>query len=98
MDLGGQQLWQATLSELEATLPRNAFENWIRPARFVSMGPEGVTLSLENPYVANTLQSRYSDQISTAIQTLTGRYMEVKVIVERAGRERTAPEPEPQAI
>jgi len=87
MDLGGQQLWQATLSELEATLPRNAFENWIRPARFVSLGPDGVTLSLENPYVANTLQSRYSDQISTAIQTLTGRYLNINVIVEQSDRE-----------
>ena len=83
MDLGAQQVWEATLGELAATLPRNAYENWIRPARFVSMAADSITLSAENPYVANTLQSRYADQISTALQGITGRYLDVRVIVER---------------
>ena len=62
MDLGAQQLWQATLGELEASMSRNAFENWIRPARFVAMDGADVTLSVENPYVANTLQTRHADE------------------------------------
>ena len=94
MDLGAQQLWQATLGELEASMSRNAFENWIRPARFVSMDGADVTLSVENPYVANTLQTRHADEISQAILNLTGKRVTVRVIVEPLDRDPDRTEPE----
>ncbi len=93
MDLGAQQLWQATLGELEASMSRNAFENWIRPARFVSMGQNEITLSAENPYAANTIQTRHADEISAAIHNLTGRRMAVTVVVETGDRETLATDP-----
>ena len=83
MDLGAQQLWQAALSDLERSLPRTAFENWIRPARLVTLSQTELTLAVENPYVANTLQTRHADDISSTLQTLTGRNIAIRVVVDR---------------
>ena len=58
MDLPAHQLWQAALSELQRTLSRSSFDNWIRPARLVEVGPDAATLRADNPQVAATLRNR----------------------------------------
>ena len=95
VDLPAQQLWQATLSELQGTLSRTAFDNWIRPARLVSIDSNTATVSAENPYVASTVQSRYALEIGRVLSGLLGRQIEVQVTVEHGSRDLPSGDAEP---
>jgi chromosomal replication initiator protein len=94
VDLPAHQLWQAAMSELQRTLPRSSFDNWIRPARLVEVGPTAATVSAENPQIANTLQNRYVEDIGRVRSDLVGRPLDVLVTVDSVTRESPSrPEP-----
>ncbi len=95
MDLPVQQIWQAALSELQGTLTRTAFENWIRPARLVSVGPSQATLSATNPQVVTTLQNRYADEIGQVLSDLVGRRLDVLVVSDGSLPAPEVPQQEP---
>ncbi len=82
MDLPAHQLWQAALSELQGSLSRSSFDNWIRPARLVEVGPDAVTLRADNPQVASTLRTRFADDIGRVLSNLVGRPLEVVVTID----------------
>ncbi|HYP61366.1 MAG TPA: chromosomal replication initiator protein DnaA [Thermomicrobiales bacterium] len=82
MDLPAHQLWQAALSELQGSLSRSSFDNWIRPARLVEVGPDAATLRADNPQVAATLRNRFADDIGRVLSNLVGRPLEVVVTID----------------
>jgi chromosomal replication initiator protein len=82
LDLPVHQLWQAALSELQGSLSRSSFDNWIRPARLVEVGPDAATLRADNPQVAATLRSRFADDIGRVLSNLVGRPLEVVVTID----------------
>jgi chromosomal replication initiator protein len=79
LDLPTQQLWQAALGELERTLSRTAFDNWIRPARLVSLNGNEATVRADNAFIASRIQSSYADAIGQALSSVLGRPIEVVV-------------------
>jgi chromosomal replication initiator protein len=93
LDLPAQQLWQAALSELQHSLSRSSFDNWIRPARLVEIGATAATLSADNPQVAATLRNRFLDDISRVLSELVGRPLDVVVTVQSDGRDQGPPSP-----
>ena len=87
MDLPAHQLWQAAFSELQGTVSRSSFDNWIRPARLIEVGPDAATLRADNPQVATTLRNRFAADISRVLSNLVGRPLDVVVtIAEPDGR------------
>jgi chromosomal replication initiator protein len=87
LDLPAHQLWQAALSELQGTVSRSSFDNWIRPARLIEVGPDAATLRADNPQVATTLRNRFADDIGRVLSNLVGRPLDVVVtIAEPDGR------------
>jgi chromosomal replication initiator protein len=93
VDLPTQQLWQAALGELERSLSRTAFDNWIRPARLVSVTSTEATIRADNAFIAARIQSSYADAIGQALSRIVGRPIEVVVMVTEAkGDRRQAPE------
>jgi chromosomal replication initiator protein len=84
VDLPAHQLWQAALSELQLTLSRSSFDNWIRPARLVEVGSREATLSADSPQVATTLRNRFADDIGRVLSDLVGRPIDIVVTTEPA--------------
>lgn len=64
-------------------MPRTSFENWIRPARLIAVGPQTATLGASNPQIVSTLQNRYADDIGRVISDLVGRRVEIAVVNDR---------------
>ena len=104
MDLPAHQLWQAALSELQLTLSRSSFDNWIRPARLVEVGSREATLSADSPQVATTLRNRFADDIGRVLSDLVGRPIDIVVTTEPAASldfdtpAQRAPEPAPRQL
>jgi chromosomal replication initiator protein len=101
VDLPTQQLWQAALGELERTLSRTAFDNWIRPARLVSVDGNEATVRADNTFIASRIQSSYADAIALALSSVIGRPIEVVVTATQGTEDRgqgtadSSPAPDP---
>jgi chromosomal replication initiator protein len=82
MQMQARQLWQAVLGDMQTRLPRNAFDNWLRPAVLVAFENDVATVAAPNPFGASTLQSRYADQIERILTTIVGRPVQVEFTVQ----------------
>ncbi len=91
MQMQARQLWQAVLGDMQTRLPKNAFDNWLRPTSLVAFENDVAVVAAPNPFGASTLQSRYADQIERALTTIIGRPVRVEFTVQSdAGTEESA--------
>ena len=82
MQMQARQLWQAVLGDMQTRLPRNAFDNWLRPTVLVAFENDVATVAAPNPFGASTLQSRYADQIERILTNIVGRPVKVEFTVQ----------------
>jgi len=65
------QLWERCLERLEAELPAQQFNTWIRPLQPRSNG-RGLELLAPNRFVRDWIQERYLERIGELLQNLNG--------------------------
>ena len=82
MQMQARQLWQAVLGDMQTRLPRNAFDNWLRPTTIVAFENDVATVAAPNTFSASTLQSRYADQIQRILSNIVGRPVRVEFTVQ----------------
>lgn len=87
MTMNKKDLWQAVLAELQLNLSKANFSAWfaftkIIKIKKISSGRQLIELSVTNPYVKNTIESRYQGQIREILDRLTKINNEVKIIVQ----------------
>lgn len=68
-----RQLWQAVLTELEASISRNAFTNWFMQTGLVGVEDDLAVVTAPHAYAASTLQSRYANQVERSLSRILGR-------------------------
>ncbi|MDP9316885.1 MAG: hypothetical protein M3R24_39530 [Chloroflexota bacterium] len=80
--------WQAALSILEAKLPRNEFETWIKPCQLVAVEPDarpdeatGALVATPNIFVRQELEGRYLRQVEEALGTALGYPVQVQPVI-----------------
>ena len=83
--MNAAQFWQAVLGDLQVRLPRNAFENWLRPTTVVGFDDDVVTVAAANTFGASTLQARYTAQVESVLKEHANRPMRVRFVVLNAG-------------
>ena len=82
MQMQARQLWQAVLGDMQTRLPRNAFDNWLRPTSLVAFENDVATVAAPHPFAASTLQQRYADQIERILSNIVGRPVRVEFTVQ----------------
>jgi chromosomal replication initiator protein len=82
MQMQASQLWQAVLGDMQTRLPKNAFDNWLRPTTLVAFENDVATVAAPNPFGASTLQTRYGDQIERIMSNIIGRPVKVEFTVQ----------------
>ena len=82
MQMQARQLWQAVLGDMQTRLPRNAFDNWLRPTTLVAFEHDIATVSAPNLFTADTLQNRYAGQIERPFSEIVGRSVRVDFVVQ----------------
>ncbi|MEM6836767.1 MAG: chromosomal replication initiator protein DnaA [Cyanobacteria bacterium P01_C01_bin.120] len=75
-------IWQKVLAELQQQLSRPTFETWIKPARAEALSEQALVISTPNPFARNWLQKHYFGTIAGVVQTILGRAVDVKFVVE----------------
>ncbi len=80
-----QSLWQACLRRLEQELPAQHFNTWIRPLSPESGAADSTTLVLTAPnrFVLELVRERFIARISRLAAELSGRELEVKLVLTR---------------
>jgi chromosomal replication initiator protein len=87
-----QSLWQACLRRLEQELPAQHFNTWIRPLSPESGAADSTTLILTAPnrFVLELVRERFIARISRLGAELSGRELEVKLVLARVAAPDTA--------
>lgn len=79
--MGVENIWQATLGELELTLSRANFTTWFKNTYISSYEEESITIAVPNTFTKAWLEKKYHGAILKALQKITEN--KVKKIIYR---------------
>jgi len=65
-------LWSQCLRTIQAKVPRQSFETWLRPTEILSFSDEDVIIQVPNSFFSEWIEQHYVHYIESAIQELTG--------------------------
>jgi chromosomal replication initiator protein len=74
-------LWDQALADLRARLDDAAFSTWIEPVQLVSHDGNVIVLSAPSLFVRDWLINTYLDPIAEALGRLTGREVDVEIVL-----------------
>ena len=83
------ELWQRCLARLQADLSAEEMQTWLAPLQ-ASESANGFRLLAPNAYTVDAVRDRYLSTISTMLEHMAGRAVEVKLEVGTSGSRRTA--------
>jgi len=75
------EVWQATLGELELQMTRDTFNTWLKPTQVISYEDGVLVIGVENGYVKEWLSNRLLPTIQRTATSIVGRTVEVKFAV-----------------
>jgi chromosomal replication initiator protein len=76
-----QQIWQATMGQLQMEMSKAAFDTWISNAELVSYERDIYTIGVQNAYARDWLESRLTSTVSRLLTGLTGQPQSVRFVV-----------------
>jgi len=79
-----QQLWNSVCAELRSTLSEGNFSAWFARTRAVGMDGATIVVSVPNAFTKEWLESRYLDDIRTALSRVTGKPLAIAVVADDA--------------
>ncbi|RIK41459.1 MAG: chromosomal replication initiator protein DnaA [Chloroflexi bacterium] len=85
-----QQVWQATLSDLQARVSRANFETWIRSTTLIGFRDGLATVAVPNTFAAEQLRSKFDREIAAALSTIVNRTVTIEYVVANSGRHEAA--------
>lgn len=80
-----QQVWQATLSDLQARVSRANFETWIRSTTLIGFKDGLATVAVPNTFAAEQLRSKFDREIAAALSTIVNRTVTIQYVVANSG-------------
>lgn len=69
--MNSDQLWQATLAELELTLSKAHFTTWLKNTFILSYQDKQIIIGVPNAFTKTWLENKYHSKITKALQTIT---------------------------
>ncbi|MBI3244454.1 MAG: chromosomal replication initiator protein DnaA [Chloroflexi bacterium] len=95
------QVWQATLGELQLQLTKSTFDTWLRDTSLLSHEDGTFIVGVENAYAKDWLDNRLMSTIKRTLTGIAGRAVEIRFVVwnnEPAEAEPVMPPPAPEAV
>ena len=78
MDISPQDLWIQVLERLQGQLSRPTFDTWIKTATVEQVDADCLQIRTPNPFARKWLQKYYAGAISTALEDVLGRPIELQ--------------------
>ncbi len=88
------QVWQATLGELQLQLTKSTYDTWLRDTSLISHEDGTFVVGVENAYAKDWLENRLLSTVKRTLTGITGRAAEGRCVVwlpEAPDRETAAP-------
>ena len=87
--MNAQQAWQATIGQLQMEMPKASFDTWVKDAQLLSCEENLFTISVQNAYARDWLESRLTSTIERLLSGIMNSPQKVSFIIHQ-------PEAEPQ--
>lgn len=89
------QVWQATLGQLQLQMTRATFDTWIKDTRIVAQESDRLVIGTKNAFAKDWLENRLIATISRAVTHVLGRAVNIQFTVDHmtAGAGEQAPPP-----
>ncbi|MBI2976394.1 MAG: chromosomal replication initiator protein DnaA [Chloroflexi bacterium] len=75
------QVWQATLGELQLQLTKSTYDTWLRDTSLISHEDGTFVVGVENAYAKDWLENRLLSTVKRTLTGITGRTAEVRFVV-----------------
>lgn len=99
MAMNAQDIWHATLGELQLQMTKATFETWVRPTHAIYYQDGAMTVGVHSPYAKEWLENRLHATIQRTVTGIVGRSVEVHYVVKdpRSLREKNSFSPDDNA-
>ena len=75
------EVWQATLGELQLEMNKATYDTWVKPTSVLSYEDGRFAIAVPNAYAQEWLQGRLMSTVKRVLTGITGRSVEVKFVV-----------------
>ena len=79
--LSPEELWQATLGELQLSLQRPVYDNWLRDTYVVAYEDSCLIVAVKTAFAQAWLEQRMKGMIKRRVQRLSGRSVDIRFVV-----------------
>jgi chromosomal replication initiator protein len=80
--MNANEIWHATLGELQLQMPKATFDTWVRPTHAISYHDGEMTVGVHSPYAKEWLENRLHTTISRTLTGIVGRNVHVHYVVK----------------
>jgi len=77
-----QEIWHATLGELQLQMTKATFDTWVRPTYAIRYDNGSMVVGVHSPYAKEWLENRLSTTIHRTLTGILGRSAEVHYVVK----------------
>lgn len=80
--MNANDIWHATLGELQLQMTKATFDTWVRPTHAINFENGAMTVGVHSPYAKEWLENRLQATIQRTLTGIIGRTVEVRYIVK----------------
>ncbi|MCX7839168.1 MAG: chromosomal replication initiator protein DnaA [Anaerolineae bacterium] len=80
--MNANEIWHATLGELQLQMPKATFDTWVRPTHAISYRDGEMTVGVHSPYAKEWLENRLHTTILRTVTGIVGRTVQVYYVVK----------------
>ena len=80
--MNANEIWHATLGELQLQMTKATFDTWVRPTHAVAYRDGEMTVGVHSPYAKEWLENRLHSTIERTVTGIVGRSVAVHYIVK----------------
>jgi chromosomal replication initiator protein len=80
--MDAEQAWQSALGQLQMEMPKASFDTWVRDTRVTSYEDGLFTVTVNNAYARDWLESRLSSTVTRLLLGIMNRSVEVAFVVK----------------
>lgn len=80
--MNANDIWHATLGELQLQMTKATFDTWVRPTHAINYEDGAMTVGVHSPYAKEWLENRLQATIQRTLTGIVGRSVQVEYIVK----------------
>ena len=80
--MNANDIWHATLGELQLQMTRATFDTWVRPTRAITYQDGAMTVGVHSPYAKEWLENRLNTTIQRTVTGIVGKSVEMRYVVK----------------